>query len=145
MWRSGPIILLALCISSAAAAQGACTREDFEAVVDNAAAALNELNAKHKPTFQAQLRQLKEKRGWDHDTFMKEAVPFVRDEQIARYDQETADHLVRISSLGEEGATAVEPDCKLLDEVRETMEGLVAAQRAKWSYMFEKIGRALGP
>ena len=145
MWRSVAIILLASCFSSAAAAEDTCTREDFEAVVDDAAAALNELNAKHKPTFQALLRRLKERRGWDHDTFMNEAVPFVRDEQIAKFDQETADHLARISSLGEEGATALKPDCKLLDQVRETMAGLVAAQRAKWSYMFEKIERALGP
>lgn len=144
MWRSVAIVLLMASLCPVAAHAETCSREDFEAVVDEAAAALNELNAKYKPAFQAQLRELKEKRGWDHDTFMREAVPFVQDEQIAKYDQETADYLARISSLGEEGAAAVKPDCKLLVEVRATMEGLVAAQKAKWSYMFEKIGQALG-
>lgn len=145
MWRSVAIFLLMACVSPVAARAETCTKGDFEAVVDEAAAVLNELNAKHKPAFQAQLRQLKEKRGWDHDTFMREAAPFVQDEQIAKYDQETFDHLARISSLGEEGATAVKPNCKLLVEVRETMEGLVTAQKAKWSYMFQKIEQALGP
>jgi len=145
MWRSVAMILMAASISTVADAQETCTRADFEAVVDDAAAALNELNAKHKPTFQEYLRQLKEKNGWDHDTFMKEALPYVRDEQIAKYNQETGDYLARISSLGEEGSTAVKPDCKLLDHVKEAMEGLVAVQRAKWNYMFEKIGRALAP
>ncbi len=143
MWRSVAIVFLIASLCPVAVHAETCTREDFEAVVDEAAAALNELNAKHKPAFQAQLRELKEKRGWDHDTFMREAAPFVQDEQIAMYDQETADYLARISSLGEEGAAAVKPDCKLLVEVRATMEGLVAAQQAKWSYMFEKIGQAL--
>jgi len=144
MWRSIAIVLLMASVCPVAAHAETCTREDFEAVVDDAAAALNQLNAKHKPDFQAQLRELKEKHGWDHATFMREAAPFVQDEQIAKYDQETADYLARISSLGEEGATAVKPDCKLLVEVRATMEGLVAAQKAKWTYMFEKIGQALG-
>lgn len=103
MWRSVAMILMAASISTVADAQDTCTRADFEAVVDDAAAALNELNAKHKPTFQEYLRQLKEKNGWDHDTFMKEALPYVRDEQIAKYNQETGDYLARISSLGEEG------------------------------------------
>lgn len=145
MWRSIAIILLIACLCPVSARAETCTREDFEAVVDDAAAALNELNAKHKPEFQAQLRQLKDKNGWDHDTFMKKAIPFVRDEEIVRYDQETADYLARLSSLGEEGSSSATPDCKLLVEVRETMGGLVTAQRAKWAYMFEKIGRALQP
>lgn len=143
MWRSIAIILLMACLSPVSAYAETCTKEDFEAVVDDAAAVLNELNAKHKPEFQAQLRQLKDKHGWDHDTFMKNALPFVRDPQIVRFDQETSDYLARLSSLGEEGSSAATPDCKLLVEVRETMDGLVTAQRAKWDYMFEKIGRAL--
>lgn len=143
MWRLVAIMLLSFGVSSPVFAQESCAKADFEAVVDEAAAVLNDLNAKHKPAFQVLLRQLKEKRGWDHDTFMREAVPYVQDEQIAQYDQQTADYLMRISTLGEEGATAVVPDCKMLVEVRETMEGLVESQKAKWKYMFEKIEREL--
>ncbi len=146
MWRSVALTLLSAAVFSAAAsAQESCTRADFEAVVDEAAAALRELNAKHKPDFQERLRQLKTKRGWDYDTFMREAAPFVQDDRITEYDQQSSNYIARISSLGAEGAAAVMPDCKLLVEVRSNMAGLVEAQKAKWSYMFDKIGRELGP
>ena len=146
MWRSVAITFFSVfAISVVAHAQDSCTKADFEAVVDEAAAALRELNAKHKPNFQERLRQLKDKRGWDHDTFMREAAPFVQDDRITEFDQQSSGFLARISSLGEEGAAAVMPDCKLLVEVRLNMAGLVEAQKAKWSYMFDKIGRELQP
>ena len=146
MWRSVAITFFSVfAISVVAHAQDSCTKADFEAVVDEAAAALRELNAKHKPNFQERLRQLKDKRGWDHDTFMREAAPFVQDDRITEFDQQSSGFLARISSLGEEGAAAVMPDCKLLVEVRLNMAALVEAQKAKWSYMFDKIGRELQP
>ncbi len=144
MWHSIAISLLSVFVlSTAARAQDTCTKADFEAVVDDAAAALRDLNGKHRPTFQERLRQLKDKRGWDHDTFMREAAPFVQDERISEFDQQSADFLARISSLGAEGAAAVMPDCKLLVDVRSNMTGLVEAQKAKWTYMFDKLEREL--
>ena len=125
------------------AAQPACERAEFEAVVDEAAAALRDLNAKNKPDFQEKLRQLKDKRGWSHDQFLSEAAPFVRDDKIAVYDQESEQLLDDISSLGQEGAEAKTPDCTLLSELRARMKVLVDTQSAKWSYMFEKLGAAL--
>ena len=119
--------------------QAACAKADFEAVVDDAAAALRELNAKNKPEFQEQLRSLKDKRGWTHDQFLKEAAPLVRDDKIAVYDQRSDDLLKAISSMGEAGAGAKTPDCALLLELRARMKILVETQSAKWSYMFEKL------
>ena len=145
MWRSVAITLITAFVAATAHGQEGCTKADFEAVVDDAAAALRNLNAKHKPSFQERLRQLKAKRGWDHETFMREAAPFVQDERIAEFDQQSSAFLARISSLGEEGAAAATPDCKLLVEVRSNMAGLVEAQTAKWTYMLEKIDKALGP
>jgi hypothetical protein len=120
-------------------AQTVCDKADFEAVVDQAAAALRELNAKNKPAFQEKLRQLKARRGWTHDQFLTLAAPLVQDEKIAEFDQQSADFLDNINSLGSEGAGAATPDCALLREVRSNMTGLVEAQEAKWAYMFEKI------
>ncbi len=146
MWRAVAVIFVSAFVGAAAAqAQGSCSKADFEAVVDEAAAALRDLNAKHKPEFQERLRQLKTRRGWDHDTFMREAAPFVQDDRITEFDQQSSDFLARISSLGAEGAAASMPDCKLLVEVQANMKGLVEAQKAKWSYMFDKLGRELGP
>ncbi len=125
-------------------AQGAaCSKADFEAVVDEAAGSLRELNAKNKPAFQEQLRTLKDKRGWSHDQFIKEAAPFVRDDKIAVFDQSTEELLSAIASMGQEGAAAASPDCALLLELRARMKVLVETQTSKWSYMFEKIGGEL--
>jgi hypothetical protein len=120
-----------------------CAKSDFEGVVDDAAAALRDLNLKNKPDFQEKLRQLKDKRGWSHDQFMTEAAPYVRDDKIAVFDQESEQLLNDISSLGQEGADAKTPDCALLHELRARMKVLVDTQTAKWTYMFEKLNAAL--
>ena len=124
-------------------AAGECAKGDFEAVVDDAAAALRDLNLKNKPDFQEKLRQLKDKRGWSHDQFMTEAAPYVRDDKIAVFDQEFEQLLNDISSLGQEGADAKTPDCALLHELRARMNVLVDTQQAKWTYMFQKLNAAL--
>ncbi len=120
-----------------------CAKADFEAVVDDAAGALRDLNLQNKPAFQEKLRQLKDKRGWSHDAFLKEAAPFVRDDKIAVYDQESERLLADISTLGQEGAEAPTPDCTLLGGLKTRMQTLVDTQTAKWTYMFQKLDSAL--
>ncbi len=121
----------------------ACVKSDFEAVVDDAAAALRDLNQQNKPVFQDKLRQLKEKRGWTHDQFLKEAVPYVRDDEISVFDQKSEALLNEISTMGQDGAAAKTPDCALLLELRGRMKVLVETQTSKWSYMFDKLDKAL--
>jgi len=149
-YRCAAVIALMLATAGEVWAGGAaapsldvCTRADFESVVDNAAAALRGLNMKNKPAFQQKLRMLKEKRGWSHDAFLKEAAPFVRDERIAVFDQQSERLLSDISTLGQEGAEAETPDCARLLELRARMKVLVETQTAKWTYMFEKLDTAL--
>jgi hypothetical protein len=120
-----------------------CAKSDFEAVVDDAAAALRDLNLKNKPAFQEKLRQLKDKRGWTHDQFLKEATPYVRDAKIAVFDRDSERLLSDISSQGQEGAEAKTPDCALLLELRARMDVLIKTQTEKWSYMFQKLDAAL--
>lgn len=141
--RGVPLIavlaLAALVGSTGAGRAGECERVDFEAAVEQAAAALKELNLKNRPTFQERLRQLKSKRGWSHDEFLKNASPFVRDDEIERFDRQSDDSLRRVTAMGEAGAQTSEPDCGLLEELRGHMRALVEAQSAKWAYMFRKI------
>lgn len=120
-----------------------CSRRDFEQVVDDAAAALRDLNAKNRPTFQDKLRALKDKRGWSTEQFLVEATTYVQDEKIGEFDQTSAELLARINSMGAEGSASASPDCKLLSDVNTAMKELVAAQRAKWTYMFSKLETAL--
>jgi hypothetical protein len=150
--RPASALILALALAVAAvvvpwtntlAQDAACSKSDFEAVVGEAAGSLRELNAKNKPAFQERLRTLKDKRGWTHDQFIKEAAPFVRDDKIAVFDQSTEELLSAIASMGQEGAAAATPDCALLLELRARMKVLVETQTSKWTYMFEKIGGEL--
>lgn len=132
-------VLAALTASGLPAHAQSCTKGEFESVVDEAARALSALNQQNTPSFQARLRQLKDKRGWSHDQFMSEAAPLVRDETIAGFDQKSEELLGRITSGGQSGASGGEPNCALLAELRSQMQALVETQKAKWSYMFGKI------
>jgi hypothetical protein len=120
-----------------------CEREDFVAVVEEAAGVLRKLNHEQRPAFQERLRELKEKRGWSHDKFMAEAVPFVQDDKITAYDASSADLLDKINSLGETGSAAAKPDCAVLIDLRAYMKALVDTQKSKWEYMFGKLDAAL--
>ena len=107
-------------------------------MVDEAAGALRDLAQQNTPQFQAKLRQLKTKRGWSDDQFLKEAEPLVRDEKIAGFDQKSEELLLRITGAGQAGASGA-PDCTLLVGLRGSMAALVETQKAKWTYMFDKI------
>lgn len=127
-----------------AAAQGPdCTRLQFEAVVAEAAAALRDLNAHNRPTFQSKLRALKDKRGWSNDEFLRNASPLVQDAKTEQYDRESSEDLAKIQSMGAEGAAASEPNCAHLDELKARMQSLVTSQKAKWQYLFGKLEQEL--
>ena len=121
----------------------ACTKAEFETVVNEAGAALRDLNRQNTPAFQAKLRDLKDKRGWSNDEFLKQAEPFVRDPEIIAYDQKSEGLLNRITGAGQQGSSAGAPDCGLLAELRAAMKELVETQKAKWVHMFGKINGAL--
>jgi hypothetical protein len=135
--------LLALAGAEAAAQPAGCARQEFETVVDDAAAALRDLNQKNRPAFQDKLRMLKEQRGWSQEQFMAEASAYVQDDRIVEFDQTSGDLLAKLNSTGEAGAASAAPDCKLLLELRATMKALVETQTSKWVYMFGKIDAAL--
>ena len=146
--RTGILVVAALLAavsgSADALAQAAqCSKGDFEGVVDEAAGALRALNQRNTPTFQGKLRQLRDKRGWSNDQFLKEAAPLVRDDTIAGFDQKSEEFLGRIMSGGQSQAANAKPDCALLLDLRASMKSLVDTQRSKWAYMFDKLDKEL--
>ncbi len=135
--------LLALAGAEVVAQPAACARQEFETVVDDAAAALRDLNQKNRPAFQDKLRMLKEQRGWSQEQFMAEASAYVQDDRIVEFDQTSGDLLAKLNRTGEAGASTAAPDCNLLLDLRATMKALVETQTSKWVYMFGKIDAAL--
>lgn len=133
------LILLAPIVAPVAEAQAeTCQRTDFEAVVDEASSTLVTQTRANTPTFQAKLRALKEKRGWSNDQLIKEGAAFVRDDKIAAFDDQSEQLLLKINTQGGDSA-----DCKVLADLKLSMQRLVEAQQAKWKYMFEKIDAEL--
>jgi hypothetical protein len=130
-------------LAPASAQNVGCTRADFEAVVDDAAGSLRDLNLTNKPNFQDKLRLLKDKRGWSHDQFLKAAAPYVQDDIISDHDRRSETLLNKITSMGQEGSSAKAPDCAMLAELHGHMKALVETQQAKWTYMFGKIDAEL--
>lgn len=139
---AGLTLALALSLPAAGQDQG-CTREAFESVVGQSAAALRDLTAKNRPLFQARLRALKDKRGWAHEQFLKQAAPIVQDERTEKYDKTSGDLLAEIERMGAEGSAAPTPDCAALAGLRDRMNALVEAQREKWAYLIEKVEQEL--
>ena len=145
----GLMLAFTIAVTAPAAAQEAapaveptpatCTKTEFESAVDHAAEALRDLNNKNRPEFQAKLRKLKEKRAWNDDQFLKEAAPYVKDDQISVYDDKSNELLASISSMGQEGANASEPNCAMLTQLRGLMSVLIETQGSKWGYMFKKL------
>jgi hypothetical protein len=128
-----------------AVAQGSgCTKSDFESVVNEAGSGLRDLNRKNTPVFQAKLRELKDKRSWSNDEFLKQAEPFVRDDRIVALDQKSEELLVRITGGGQAATAAKQADCALLAELRAALQLLVETQKEKWTYMMGKLEKELG-
>jgi hypothetical protein len=143
--RSSAVLLLALLLAVPAAAQDpACTREAFEEAVGVSAAALRDLAGLNRPVFQIRLRELKDKRGWDHTQFLREAAPIVQDARTDAYDKESAGLLEEIARMGAEGSAAATPDCAALARLKSRMQALVDAQRGKWAYLIGKVEQELG-
>jgi hypothetical protein len=140
----GPMLGASRAALSQAAPAGTCARGDFEAVVNAAGAALRDLAQQNTPVFQAKLRQLKDKRSWSNDEFLKQAEPLVRDEKIAGYDKKSEELVARITGGGIQGeAPAAGPDCALLTGLQADLKLLVETQQAKWTHMLARVDQEL--
>ena len=143
-------IVVAAIVATGATAGGAaqavegCTKADFANAVDETGRTLRELNAKNAALFRARLRALKKARGWSDKLFLKKARPFVEGEQISAYDEQAAELLDKINSLGDGGNTGEgTPDCRLLAELKGHLGALVETIEAKWRYMFARLDKAM--
>lgn len=138
-WGVLTLWLAIAAVQPAPAAEIACTRDDFAAVVDEAGGILRSMNASSTQRFQEQLRKLKEHRGWTDEEFLEAARPFVQNERIAAYDEIAGAFLANINRLGTSGDGQAPPDCRLLIELRGHLFGLVETMKAKWAYMFARL------
>lgn len=140
------VLIVGLAIGASGSAEAeptACSKTDFQGVVNTAASTLRDLNQKNRPQFQEKLRELKAKRGWSNDVFLKEAAPLVKDDKIDALDNKSSELLAKITAMGSEGANNQAPDCSVMSQLNGYMQDLVNTQTEKWTYMFEKLAAEL--
>jgi hypothetical protein len=148
--RAAVVALLVLVVPGTAVSQtappsGQCAKADFEAVVNDAGAALRDLTQQNLPVLQNKLRQLKDKRSWSTDEFPKQVEALVSDEAVAGYNKKSEELVSRITGGGAQGETATKaPDCALLTSLLGDLKLLVDTQKAKWTHVLAKVEAELG-
>ena len=132
-------------VAETAAQTATCAKADFEAVVNDAGAALRDLTQQNLPVLQGKLRQLKEKRSWSNDEFPKQVESLVSDETVAGYNKKSEELVARITGGGGQGkASSAGPDCTLLTSLQGDLKLLVDTQKAKWTHVLTKVDQELG-
>jgi len=122
-----------------------CTREDFAQAVDQAGAALRQLNADNAPRLRSKMRALKDARGWPDAGFEEQAMGAVQDERTAALDLQANDLLAKIDTLGTIDL-GKEPDCAKLQELAAASLELQATVKAKAAYTLAKLDQMIaGP
>jgi len=122
-----------------------CAREDFAQAVDQAGAALRQLNADNAPRLRSKMRALKDARGWPDAGFEEQAMGAVQDERMAVLDLQANDLLAKIDTLGTIDL-GKEPDCAKLQELAAASLELQATVKAKAAYTLAKLDQMIaGP
>jgi hypothetical protein len=120
-----------------------CTREEFAHAVDQAGAALRQINADNAPRLRAKMRQLKDARGWPDAGFEEKAYEALQDERMAQLDAQANDLLSRLDQLGTVDPGR-EPDCAKLQELSAASLELQATVKAKAAYTLAKLDQMMG-
>ncbi len=134
-----------------------CERKAFTGLVEKARAELTALNMRNKQVFQAKLQGLKDNKGWSDREFLEQAIPFVRDEKIAAFDDETKALLARIPELSVRPSRSVaslagalpstnaasEKRCAAIKRLQGILGKIVESTHAKWAYMIGKLDAAI--
>ncbi|MGE0852453.1 MAG: DUF1134 domain-containing protein [Hyphomicrobiaceae bacterium] len=122
-----------------------CAREDFAQAVDQAGAALRQLNAENAPRLRSKMRALKDARGWPDAGFEEQAMGAVQDERMAALDLQANDLLAKIDTLGTIDL-GKEPDCAKLQELAAASLELQATVKTKAAYTLAKLDQMIaGP
>jgi hypothetical protein len=139
------VAVLAQLSQSAAGRAASCAKEDFAQAVDQAGAALRQLNADNAPRLRVKMRELKDARGWPDADFESTALAALQDERMAALDLQSNDLLAKLDSLGTVDP-GKEPDCARLQELSATSLELQATVKTKAAYTLAKLDQMIaGP
>ena len=119
----------------------ACAKTDFEAVVNEAGAALRDLNQQNTPLFPGQAAPAQGQAQLEQRPVPEGGGALRARRGIVGYDQKSEELLTRITGGGQVGGGPA-PDCTL-SGLGGALKVLVETQKAKWTYMFAKLDKEL--
>ncbi|MGA7323334.1 MAG: hypothetical protein WBX25_02335 [Rhodomicrobium sp.] len=137
------VLLCSLAGYSSSFAQSAgCNASAFRQVVAGASASISALHDGNSKLFQEKLQKLRALNNWPEAEYIAKATPFVKDETTASIDSANKELLTKVQSL-EAAKAATEPGrCAMLEELKASMETILANTSAKWQHMFSKLEQA---
>ena len=121
-----------------------CSGDDVAKAVDGAGAALRKFNLDAAPKLHARLKVLGAKKGWSDQEFDEQAINYLQDARIAKFDETANTLLARIDTIGRQD-TGQPVDCAKLEEIRSSGIELMAVMKAKTSYLMDKVNAEVGP
>lgn len=113
-----------------------CDVQQLSRIVTQTNLNLKRLQDKHKKRFRSKLQDLKQKHGWDDQTFLIKAAPFVQNDRTRAFDKEYKALLSEIAEFKSSSGQASEADCTLLIQLSSQLRALVEITEKKWAYMF---------
>ncbi|HZV21167.1 MAG TPA: hypothetical protein VE986_06435 [Hyphomicrobiales bacterium] len=136
--------ILILCAAAAPSfgQETKCDTGAFREVVASASASINELHEKNSKLFQEYLRKLRAANNWSDAEYLMKATPFVKDETTASLDAANQSLLAKVQSLEAGAANSEAGRCAMLNELKASMEKVVANTIAKWEHMLSKLLQA---
>ena len=137
-------LITALALPCHHAFAAVCSGDDIAKAVDSAGASLRQFNLEAAPKLQARLKALGAKKGWSDQDFEEQAVTYLQDARIAKFDETANTLLARIDTIGRQNPGQA-ADCAKLDEMRSSGIELMAVMKAKTGYLMDKVNAELGP
>ena len=120
------------------AAYGACTAQDFAAVVDQSGASLRSLNGAFQPKLKDRMRRYKESAGLPNEGYEDAALEAIQDARLGELDAQSGELILKIDTLGRV-ADDTAPDCAKLGDIKSASSELDAVIRTKSEYMLSRF------
>ncbi len=131
--------------SLALAQQDQCDPSAFREVVASASASITKMHEANTKTFQDKLQKLRTLNKWSDAEYLAKATPFVKDSVTASFDSANQALLTKVESLEGSKATSATGRCAMLNELKLSMDQVVANTAAKWEHIMSNIEQATAP
>jgi hypothetical protein len=142
IWKA-MAVAIALQVLPGASIAATCSSDQLGVEVDKAGAQLRAFNATNMQSFDAKLRMLQVRRGWDDNEHADRVAALFQTSELTAIDREAFRQYSAIEDLSSGAAGTV--DCTLLDALRSRVKDLLTTMERKRVAMSRIIDAELSP